>query len=189
MILSDGSIKKALEEKAIIIDPLPKEEQFSTSALDLRLGKEFYRYKPGLVRQNGVDVTVKFSTFKYARLADEFIEPLHLDANGCLVLRPNDFVLCTTAEWVELPISSKIAARVEGRSTLARLGLTVHITAPTIHAGFGGVITLEIKNVGDIQVALSPGDRVCQLIFELVEGDPQTALSSIFQGQRSALGK
>lgn len=91
-------------------------------------------------------------------------------------------------ERVYLPKSSGIAARVEGRSTLARLGVTVHLTAPTIHAGFDGVIALEVKNAGDLRVALCPGDRICQLIFELVEGDPETALTSIFHGQRSALG-
>ena len=189
MVLSDASIKKLLKEGAIGIDPPPSSDQYASSALDLRLGNEFHRYKPQLVGQQGVDVVIRFGQFDYKRLAGEYIEKVPLDSNGGVVLKPGDFRLCTTAEKITLPRRSNVAARVEGRSTLARLGLTVHVTAPTIHAGWLGVITLEIKNVGDLQVFLKPGDRICQLIFEVVEGNPETALNSIFQDQKTPLGK
>jgi dCTP deaminase len=97
-------------------------------------------------------------------------------------------VLGTTIETVELPRTSKIAARVEGRSTLARCGMTIHQTAPTIHAGFKGVITLEIRNEGPVPIKLRHEMRVCQLIFELLLSEPGRELASAFVGQRDASG-
>jgi dCTP deaminase len=84
---------------------------------------------------------------------------------------------------VHLPIDTKIAARVEGKSSLSRLGIAVHLTAPTIHAGFKGQIQLEIVNHGAYPILLRSGMRICQLIFEMTSGTPDAAYSSQFQGQ------
>jgi dCTP deaminase len=105
-----------------------------------------------------------------------------------VVLRPGDFIIALTAERVALPKSSRLAARVEGRSSLARLGLGVHVTAPTIHADWDGEIALEITNLGCLDIKLRPGLAICQLIIEQVHGTPATSLTSIFQGQQSAAG-
>ena len=86
-------------------------------------------------------------------------------------------------EIIELPISSKIAARVEGKSSLARLGIGIHVTAPIIHAGFKGPIQLEICNHGPFKVRLLPGMRICQLIFEQTMGTPEKGYSGQFYGQ------
>lgn len=86
---------------------------------------------------------------------------------------------------MELPIvpgRPALAARVEGRSSFARCGLLVHFTAPTIHAGFRGRITLEIINLGPIPILLYPGTYICQLIVEEVVGIPLKKESQ-FQGQ------
>jgi dCTP deaminase len=106
------------------------------------------------------------------------------------VLRPNRLVLARTHERIELPIDSNgecLAARVEGKSSYARCGLLVHFTAPTIHAGFCGTITLELCNLGPLSIALYPRTPICQLIVETVRGVPFRN-DSQFQGQRAPGG-
>jgi dCTP deaminase len=106
-----------------------------------------------------------------------------------VLIRPGEFVLALTRERVELPRQSRLAARVEGRSSLARLGLAVHLTAPTIHAGFRGYITLEITNQGPIPIKLRPGLAICQLILEHVFGTPAAEMTGAFQDQTSVEGR
>jgi len=113
-------------------------------------------------------------------------------------IEPPPFVLGWTLEKLKLPFRSRLAARVEGKSSLARLGIGVHVTAPTIHAGFGDKsgdpdypgtpIQLEIWNVGPLPILLTKGMRICQLIFEEVHGTPDKGYSGIFaeQGPRPA---
>jgi dCTP deaminase len=100
------------------------------------------------------------------------------------MVEPGDFVLGWTEEYIDLPTQSRIAARVEGKSSLARLGIGIHITAPTIHAGFEGTIQLEICNHGTLRVRLTPGMRVCQLIFEQTAGTPEKGYVGQFFGQK-----
>ena len=112
-------------------------------------------------------------------------------------LHPWRLVLGLTVEYVKLPLPHEIgadvrdrgwlAARVEGKSSLARIGLLVHFTAPTIHAGFEGQIALEMMNLGPSPIILTPGMAVCQLILELVHGVPD-APASRFAGQTDPTG-
>ena len=99
------------------------------------------------------------------------------------ILGPNDFVLGWTNETIDLPNHSRLAARVEGKSSLARLAIGVHITAPTIHAGFKGQVQLEIWNHGPLRVKLMSDMRVCQLIFEQTLGTPEKGYSGQFLAQ------
>ncbi|HNS25832.1 MAG TPA: dCTP deaminase, partial [Methanobacteriaceae archaeon] len=80
------------------------------------------------------------------------------------IIHPGEFALATTYETVELP--DDLVARVEGRSSMGRLGITMHVTAGYIDPGFRGKITLEISNIGKMPVALYSGQRVCQIVFE-----------------------
>lgn len=86
---------------------------------------------------------------------------------------------------MDLRNDTRIAARVEGKSSLARIGLAVHITAPTIHAGFDGQIRLEIVNHGPLPILLKPGMRICQLIFEQTLGTPDKVYGGQFAGQKA----
>jgi dCTP deaminase len=101
------------------------------------------------------------------------------------VLAPGAFLLAWTEETVHLPPQSRVAARVEGKSSLARLGVGIHVTAPIIHAGFDGQIQLEICNHSGLSVTLVPGLRVCQLVFELTLGTPDKGYSGQFLGQHA----
>src|SRR5207249_6145816 len=118
--------------------------------------------------------------FDVVHLIREHGTTLTMPAEG-FILKPGGFVLGWTVERIRLPHSSRLAARVEGRSSLARLGVGVHVTAPTIHAGFGSTndpqhpgnrIRLEIRNCGPLQVCLQKGMKVCQMILEEVHGTP-----------------
>jgi dCTP deaminase len=101
------------------------------------------------------------------------------------LLVPRRLLLAWTRERLALPLTSRLAARVEGKSSLARLGVGIHITAPTIHAGFSGQIQLEVINHGPADVVLRPGMRICQLIFETTLGTPDKGYSGMFAGQRA----
>lgn len=143
MLLSDRDIKKALEEKRIVITPLPNfNEALSACSVDLRLGNEFE------VFDQETAVTKKIT----------------VDNASSYVLKPGEFALASTLEWIELP--DNLAARLEGRSSLGRLGIVVHSTAALIHPGFRGNVVLELGNHSHIPVELRPGMRVCSVSFE-----------------------
>ena len=107
-----------------------------------------------------------------------------IDIKSGYVVKPQQFVLAWTLERLELPKESRIAARVEGKSSLARLGLGVHITAPTVHPGFSGPLQLEVCNHGTAFIELVPGMSICQLIFETTLGTPDQAYGGQFRGQK-----
>ena len=88
-----------------------------------------------------------------------------------------------TKEFVAIPVHSRLAARVEGKSSLVRLGIAIHLTAPTVHCGFKENIQLEMLNSGPNQIILDAGMRICQLIFEQTVGTPDTGCHGLFLGQ------
>lgn len=158
MILSDRDIKKQIEEGRIAVDsPLDDHIQnIHASSMDMRLGKFFKVYEHS---KFPVLDPVMTDSFKDRTKLIEISEP-----GIPFIVHPGDFVLGVTIEKIKLP--DNIVARVEGRSSLGRLGIIIHSTAGFIDAGFEGTITLEITNINRMPVALYPGMRVCQLAFE-----------------------
>jgi dCTP deaminase len=128
------------------------------------------------------------ATFKDEDILRGITKRTTLRSDG-YVSKPQEFILGWTAEYIDLKYDARIAARVEGKSSLARLGIVVHMTAPTIHAGFQGQIRLEIANNGILPVRLRPGMRICQLIFETTLGAPEKAYQAHFAGQTSGAGE
>lgn len=184
MILSNTAIKEALKSGRIEIVPAPTDGQFDTSSLDLRLGGLFKRYREDLVGQRGIDTIVNPEQFDYENLSRSYMEVIRSTAHdGSIVIKPGEFILAVTKERIHLPEESRIAARIEGRSSLARIGLSVHLTAPTIQLGFQGNLVLEIKNNAKLGILLTPGMLICQLIFERVDEKPLGGISTSFQGQ------
>ncbi len=119
----------------------------------------------------------------------DYTDPLPPNQDGLVVIEPGAFVLVLTREYIRLPLKSKLAARVEGRSKMARLGLTAHITAPTIHAGFGGRVVLEIITHGPFQIEVRPNEsKLAQLVIEEVKGVPQRSGSVTYSNQATPLG-
>ncbi|MBI2514896.1 dCTP deaminase [Candidatus Wolfebacteria bacterium] len=155
MILSDLDIKKAITSGQIKITPKPDlKKQLGTCSLDLQLSGDFKIFEYN--RSAFIDVSDK-KTFT------NITKDYKLKANAPFVLHPDQFVLGATIEKVCLP--NDIAARIDGRSRLGRLGLIIQ-TAGHIDPGFCGRITLEINNIGKLPIILHKGLCVCQLVFE-----------------------
>ncbi len=197
MILSDREILLALGRGAIHIEPAPKNERISSTAIDLCLDSDL-RLWPTLDGQGAETVIDPLHPdFDVVGLTNERAIPFSCVAG--FVLRPQMFVLGWTIERIVLPHETRLAGRVEGKSSLARIGVGVHVTAPTIHAGFGSTrkarqpvgspIQLEIWNAGPLNVRLTWGMPICQLILEEVHGTPDKGYSGRFavQGPSVAL--
>jgi len=155
MILSDGDIKKRLQNKSITIDPVPDlDTALGSCSLDLKLGNKFrvFEYsKVPYINPNSINST-------------EITKEINVENKNPFILHPGDFVLATTLEKVNLP--DDLVGRLEGRSSLGRLGIVVHSTASLVDPGFSGVIVMELGNMGRVPVALYPGMRVCAITFE-----------------------
>ena len=179
MILSDRESKLTLRREHIRITPRPPDKAFSSMSIDLTLHEEisFWDARP----EEGAPIIVHPARpeFDVVRLMREQVAASILTAEGFL-LKPGAFVLGWTEEQICLPFTSRLAARVEGQSSLARLGVGVHVTAPTIHAGFGYLddpqhvgtrIRLEIWNCGPLHVCLEKGMKICTLpTHDMVDG-------------------
>ena len=154
-ILSDKELRKYLNEGKIVIDPLIDEKQIQPSSIDMRIGDEFKVFK--VIRKPYIDPKDQDDIASY-------MESMIIEEGEAFIIHPNEFALATTYEYVKVP--DDLVARVEGRSSMGRLGVTMHVTAGFIDPGFEGKITLEISNIGAMPVALYPGQRVCQIVFE-----------------------
>ncbi len=187
MILCDHQIEAALRTGRVLIDPPPDASQYDSSALNLRVGDDFRVWKPSLWTQ----AKKRFLDLDNLDLAEllDLTDPPPTGKGGVVVIEPGAFVLVRTLEHVQLPLEGRLAARVEGRSKQARLGLTAHVTAPTIHAGFSGKIVPEILNHGPFALAVRPNQsKLCQLILEEVGAVPQRGGSAKFSEQATPLG-
>ncbi len=194
MVLSDDGIRKALKSGDLEIDPLPSEEQFQSSAVNIYLGNSFRIWDPAKFKTRGVRVELNLAEQSFADTANAYATEAPRDADDCIVLSPfaiePTVLLCSTRERIHLRKESALCARVEGRSSLARLGLVVHLTAPTIHAGFNGQITLEMVNHGRFYLKLVPNKTmICQFIIERLDSPATGTASSTFQGQKTATGQ
>lgn len=188
MVLSDQGIKEALKNGAIKIDPPPEDDHFDPSSLDLLLGDDFQIWDQKRLTQDGAEITLNLALQKFPETAENYLLDAPLSHDGCLVIPPYSqhpwHFLCQTQSRIELHREHRIAARVEGKSSLARLGLLVHLTAPTVHTTFRGRITLEVVNLGPFQLKLVPRKtRICSIIFERVETEAAHELTSKFQDQ------
>jgi len=192
MILSNLQIHEALDKGWLRITPEPQPRlssagvdcPYQTSSVDLRLGNEVAFFKEGLA------LNIDLRRGRFADLFGPNSYSRQITEDQPYSLNPGKLVLAKTLERIELPLiddSPCLAARVEGRSSYARCGLLVHFTAPTIHAGFAGTITLELINLGPIPILLYPGAPICQLILEQVHGKPARN-DSQFQNQTRAAG-
>lgn len=196
MILSDRELYAALAGNAISILPTPRPEMFTSTALDLTLDKQLLIWDPQPSASGSPPAIRPFGqNFNVKKLMDDAngARKEEIDAqHGFTFGTRGQFLLAYTVERLCLPHGSRIAARVEGKSSLARLGIGIHVTAPTIHAGFGfkpgspvtetaQPIQLEMFNLSGLPVVLDIGMPICQLILEEVREVPIKG----YQGQFS----
>ena len=191
MILAQSEIREAVAKREIVFDPPLDEKQWGEATINLRLGTRFTKLKPapgvklsmahgiGAISESGLWVEEDYGPDKFGK-------------KRSFCLEPNEFVLALTHERIQMP--RNLIAMVEGRSTYVRVGLSIHQTAPWIQPGWGGQITLEIRNSGPLNIDLTPlDDMPCQLtFFRLTSEVPETAAygsraSNRFQNQTSAL--
>jgi dCTP deaminase len=202
MILSSQEIDSAIRNGQIVIDPWPDEAAWTSTAIDLTLNNVLLEWIAPLAPPTGGDIPwprPHAKNFNVQAMMDDdrLARRVEIDPTRGYELKARSFVLGFTREIIQLPLQSRIAARVEGKSSLARVGVGVHVTAPTIHAGFGvdpnqpdqrgTVIQLEIFNLAEWSVILDVGMRICQLILEEVREVPIRAYGGQFNAQKPFL--
>ncbi len=178
MILSDRDIKMALKTGRVKIES-PQPELFPyihASSMDLHLGNNFKLYEHS-----------KFAVID-PRKPETFtgnMRMITIPDDEPYMVQPGEFVLGVTQEVITVP--DDLVVRVEGRSSLGRLGIIVHSTAGFVDPGFSGTITLEISNLNRMPIALYPGMRICQIAFEQMSSAAETPYykkpNSKYQGQ------
>ena len=156
MILSDKDIKKSIKEKRIQITPLPDfKTQLGSCSIDLRLGDTFRVFEHS--KHSFIDPSKK-------DYSSEITREIKVKNGDQFIMQPGDFVLAVTLESVK--IAPDLMGRLEGRSSLGRLGIVVHSTASIFDPGWDGNPVLELGNLGRMAVALTVGMRICAMTFE-----------------------
>lgn len=156
MVLSDQDIKKALASKRIVIKPTPDfDQQLGSCSIDLRLGNTFRVFDYS--KHPYIDPSKK-------DYSNEITKVIKVPNEGSFIMQPGDFVLAVTLEHVKIP--ADLMGRLEGRSSLGRLGLVVHSTASIFDAGWDGKPVLELGNLGRMAIKLTVGMRICAMTFE-----------------------
>jgi len=174
-VLSDGTIRRLVDEGRIVIRPWDP-GMVQPASVDLRLGDSFRVFH-----------NHRIPAIDLAAPPSELTEGVEVLDGESFVIHPGEFVLGRTQEYVEIP--DDIVARIEGKSSLGRLGLLIHSTAGFIDPGWDGHVTLELSNVANLPITIYPGMKIGQLSFvQLLEPAEHpygsSGLGSKYQGQR-----
>ncbi len=177
MVLSDKDIKKEIEQGRLVLTPMV-EDNIQPASIDVRLGNNFR----------------VFNNSRYAYIdpmeqQDDLTELIEVADDGEFILHPGQFALGTTLENITIP--DDILGKLEGKSTLGRLGLMIHSTAGYVDPGWKGELTLELSNVCNLPIVLRPGMRIGQMSFERMSSPVERPygckeLGSHYQGQVGA---
>ncbi len=166
MRLCDRDIELALDSGRIRIDPRPDMARITGISVDLRLGNRFQVFHNDHTA-GFIDVSGPRNTVEQA-IETVMGREIVLTEQDCFFLHPGELALAMTVEHIELP--DDLVGWLDGRSSLARLGLMVHATAHRIDPGWRGVIVLECFNSGKLPLALRPGMTICAINFEMMTG-------------------
>lgn len=191
MMLATEEILKRLSGESgdkgdpLVVTPLPRDlsdpkkiEQFEGSAIDLRLGTWFEVPRASAISHFDIRVAAEQDDEPLARHSKTVFRPF----GGEFFLPPRQFVLASTLEWIRLP--ADLAGTVTAKSSWGRRGLII-ATAIAVHPHFTGCLTLELANVGEVTIALSPGIRICQLsLHQLTMPSPRPPEHASFVGYR-----
>ncbi len=176
-VLSDGTILRLVDEGRIRVDPWD-ESLVQPASVDLRLGDSFRVFHNH--RTSAIDLRDP---------PTNLTEQVKVGDGEAFIIHPGEFCLGRTLEYVELP--GDIVARIEGKSSLGRLGLIVHATAGFCDPGWRGTLTLELNNLTRVPIKLYPGLPIAQLSFMTLDAPAQrpyghAELGSHYQGQVEA---
>ncbi len=175
MILSDRTIKKELEAGRIIIEPF-EPAAIQPSSVDVRLDHRFVVFRNHTMSHIDVKQNLEALT-----------DTVETSEDDPFILHPGEFVLGSTLERIAIP--ANLVGRIEGKSSLGRLGLLIHTTAGFVDAGWDGQLTLEFSNVSSLPITLYPGMRIGQISFIEMTTDADNpygsgTLGSKYQGQQ-----
>ena len=178
VILSDRDIIKYIKDGKIKVIPKPNfKEQLGPCSLDFHLGNSFRIFKPS---------QYPFVDMKRPINFDDIMDEVVIKDSHPFILQPKDFVIATTRE--ELTLAPDIMARLDGRSSLGRLGVVVHSTAARFDPGWKGRAVMELGNLGIMPVVLYAGMRICAMTFETLStpsGNPYSKKDRYYN-QKSA---
>jgi dCTP deaminase len=163
MKLSDVHLQERLAGGDLKIAPPVPKAHFGSFSVDLRLANQFRVFKR--TQYPFIDLGSLEESFS---MSEEVMEEIEIDEGGAFYLHPGELALGVTVERITVP--NDLVGWLDGRSSLARLGLMIHITAHTIDPGWDGHITLEFANIGRFPLALRPGMRICAVSFEPLSG-------------------
>ena len=174
-MLSDTDIKRSIKNNDIEISPLI-EEYIQPSSVDLRVGSDFRVFE-----------NHKYSHIDPKAQQDDLTTLVSATIDEPFVLHPGEFVLGTTYEKVSL--SNKVVARLEGKSSLGRIGLLIHSTAGFVDPGFSGYLTLELSNVANLPIKIYPEMKIGQISFYYLKSPSESGYGSDtykskYQGQQ-----
>lgn len=175
MLLSDRDLRTQVDSGRVRLDPWDP-SMIQPASIDVRLDRHFRIFE-----------NHRYLFIDPAQEQSELTREVSVDPGEAFVLHPGEFVLGATYEQVNLP--DDLAARLEGKSSLGRLGLLTHSTAGFIDPGFSGHVTLELSNVATLPIKLYPGMKVGQLCFFQLSSAAEhpygsSAAGSHYQGQR-----
>ncbi|MGB2694583.1 MAG: dCTP deaminase [Dehalococcoidia bacterium] len=180
MILSDRDLRKVIEEGKIKIEPADGlDGRIGPDGIDFRLGNHFLVFERN--KQAYIDPRRKATAKGTTR-------QITIETGEPFIIHPHELVLASTLE--RLTISNDLLGRLEGRSSLGRLGIIVHSTASIFHPGWDGTATMELGNLGVMPVALYPRMRICMFTFERMSSPvdrPYGSGKSKYQGQSGPL--
>lgn len=166
MRLTDGQIKQYLDDGRIVLDPRPIPEDISGVTVDIHLGNEFRVLQDHAAPF--IDISGPREEIDRA-ITSVMSDAIVLTPDQAFFIHPGEFALAVTHESVTLP--ANMVGWLDGRSSLARLGLMVHVTAHRIDPGWSGQVVLEFFNSGKLPLALRPLMKIGALSFELLEQD------------------
>ena len=180
MVLSDIEIKAEIDAERLVFDPpiSNPRERIDSSAVDLLLHPDLILLPSE--RVPGITIVPSDDEVQVMNLLSIHGEHRSL-VSGPYRLEPYHLIIGKTFEHITLP--NHLSARIEGKSSLARFGLSVHVTAPTVIAGFMGNLYLEMRNVGPFAIELSQGMKIAQLVLEHVGLPPSRGYTGQFQQQ------
>lgn len=170
---------RSTEKDPLVISPTPNLVQLRRrggASVDLRLGTWFLAMKAR--RHPVLDV---YDQQESAPTLSDLTNKYYVPFNGKFILHPRSFVLAVTLEWLRIP--QTLAGMVTGKSSWGRRGLIIE-TAPGVHPGFTGCLTLELSNVGEVPVAIRPGTEICQLFLHRLDSSAPDIPPTQFRGQR-----
>lgn len=166
-ILSDRDIRARLAKGDLVVTPVDLDSQLGPASIDLRLGNRFRVFK------HSDHALIDPLNYDDKKISERITDGVKVEENEYtrlyvkdqpFILHPGEFILASLHEYVEIP--KDLIGRLEGRSSLGRIGLLVHSTAGFIDPGYKGNLTLELANVGKLPIKIYPGQRICQLAVE-----------------------